>query len=82
MGYKGFFVSEGWDSMWTDMSEIVRPTRDGVYGREFISTQVDIGARRSSITFPVEPTDAPKVVSIPIPIIFDYLPDNLLSEDR
>jgi len=80
MGYKGFFASEGWDAMWTDMSEIVRPTRDGVYGREFISTQVDIGARKSRVTFPIVPFNPSKVVSVPIPIIFDYLPDNLLSE--
>ena len=26
--------------MWTDMSEIVRPTRDGIHGREYISTSV------------------------------------------
>ena len=38
MGYKGAFGGEGFDGIWTDMSEIVRPTRDGVYGREYIST--------------------------------------------
>jgi hypothetical protein len=44
-GYRGKFGGEGWDGMWTDMSEIVRPTRDGIYGREFISTSVDIGTK-------------------------------------
>lgn len=29
--------------MWTDMSEIVRPTRDGIHGREYINTVVDLG---------------------------------------
>ena len=43
-GYRGPFCGPGFDSMWTDMSEIVRPTRDGIHGREYISTSVDIGA--------------------------------------
>src|SRR5262245_47873202 len=42
-GYRGEFGGEGWDGMWLDMSEIVRPTRDGIHGREFVSTSVDIG---------------------------------------
>jgi ferredoxin len=36
-GYPGPFTGEGFDGMWTDMSEIVRPTRDGIHG-EYIST--------------------------------------------
>jgi len=78
MGYKGLFAAEGWDSMWTDMSEIVRPTRDGVYGREFISTQVDIGSRPSKLEFPIRKRIT-RITSIPVPVLFDYLPDNLLS---
>jgi len=42
-GYRGPFGGEDFDGMWTDMSEIVRPTRDGIHGREFISTEVDLG---------------------------------------
>ena len=42
-GYGGKFSGPGFDSMWTDMSEIVRPTRDGIHGREYINTSVDIG---------------------------------------
>ena len=42
-GYGGVFAGEGFDSFWTDMSEIVRPTRDGIHGREYISTAVDLG---------------------------------------
>ncbi len=75
MGYKGSFGGEGFDGMWTDMSEIVRPTRDGVYGREYISTVVDVGRKPSSVEFdkskPVEPA---RNVQIPIPIIFDPIP--------
>ncbi|MFQ5838831.1 MAG: ferredoxin family protein, partial [Thermoplasmata archaeon] len=44
-GYRGPFVQPGFDSIWTDMSEIVRPTRDGIHGREYISTAVDIGRK-------------------------------------
>jgi hypothetical protein len=42
-GYGGPFSGPAFDSMWTDMSEIVRPTRDGIHGREYINTSVDIG---------------------------------------
>ena len=42
-GYGGPFSGTGFDAMWTDMSEIVRPTRDGIHGREYISTTVDLG---------------------------------------
>jgi hypothetical protein len=41
----------GFDSMWTDMSEIVRPTRDGIHGREYISTAVDIGRKPAYLIF-------------------------------
>jgi len=44
-GYRGRFHGPGFDSIWTDMSEIVRPTRDGIHGREYISTSVDIGPK-------------------------------------
>ena len=44
-GYRGKFTGTGFDAMWTDMSEIVRPTRDGIHGREYISTAVDIGRK-------------------------------------
>lgn len=80
MGYKGLFASKGWDSIWTDMSEIVRPTRDGVYGREYISTVVNIGRKMKYIKFPIESSkEINKTVTIPIPVIFDVLPDKLSS---
>ncbi|RZN44179.1 MAG: hypothetical protein EFT35_00365, partial [Methanophagales archaeon ANME-1-THS] len=50
-GYSGPFSGKGFDSMWTDMSEIVRPTRDGIHGREYISTAVDIGKKLPALSF-------------------------------
>jgi ferredoxin len=50
-GYRGPFVSAGFDSMWTDMSEIVRPTRDGIHGREYINTCIEISRRMSPLKF-------------------------------
>jgi len=73
MGYKGAFGGEGFDGIWTDMSEIVRPTRDGVYGREYISTGVDIGRKPTSVDFGrIDQT--PSTVEVRVPIIFDELP--------
>ncbi len=81
-GYRGPFGGEGWDGMWTDMSEIVRPTRDGIHGREFISTAVDIGPRPPFLTFneqgwPINGT--PRTLSIPIPMLLDAPPTSLVS---
>jgi ferredoxin len=50
-GYRGRFHGPGFDSIWTDMSEIVRPTRDGIHGREYISTSVDIGIKPMRLEF-------------------------------
>ncbi|TMI49385.1 hypothetical protein E6H20_07885 [Candidatus Bathyarchaeota archaeon] len=73
MGYKGAFGGEGFDGIWTDMSEIVRPTRDGVYGREYISTCVDIGRKPTKVDFS-KLDQPPSTVKVPVPIIFDELP--------
>jgi hypothetical protein len=73
-GYRGKFGGEGWDRMWTDMSEIVRPTRDGIHGREFISTVADIGYKPNFLVFDEagQPVEAcPDVISVPIPMLFD-----------
>lgn len=72
-GYRGKFGGEGWDGMWTDMSEIVRPTRDGIHGREFISTVVDVGEILSFLSFDEQGLQDPKphVVSIPLPFLFE-----------
>ena len=79
-GYRGKFGGEGWDGMWTDMSEIVRPTRDGIHGREFISTVVDIGFRPNFLEFSKNGKSngrKPKVISIPLPFMFDVPPKSL-----
>jgi NAD-dependent dihydropyrimidine dehydrogenase PreA subunit len=72
-GYRGKFSGHGFDAMWTDMSEIVRPTRDGIHGREYISTAVDIGRKPPFLTFDkmVLTTDSLPLVTIPMPLIFD-----------
>ena len=78
MGYKGAFGGAGFDGIWTDMSEIVRPTRDGVYGREYISTSVDIGRKPTRVDFS-KLDQAPSTVTVPVPIIFDELPTGDMS---
>ena len=49
-GYDGYFDGKDYDNIWTDMSEIVRPTRDGIHGREDISTKVNLGSFISDIS--------------------------------
>ncbi len=73
-GYRGSFGGEGWDGLWTDMSEIVRPTRDGIHGREYISTTVDIGEKPAFLHFDdrgevVGPV--PKMITTQVPFFFD-----------
>jgi len=80
MGYKGAFGGEGFDGIWTDMSEIVRPTRDGVYGREYISTCVDVGRKPASIDFD-NVIETPRTMEVPLPIIFDELPNGTDNDD-
>ncbi len=75
-GYGGPFCGPGFDSMWTDMSEIVRPTRDGIHGREYISTSVDIGRKLPFLTFVDGEMESspPALLEMPLPVIFDVLP--------
>lgn len=76
-GYRGKFGGVGWDGMWTDMSEIVRPTRDGIHGREFISTTVDIGEKYNFLAFDdggALTSESPETFSIPLPMIIDLPP--------
>jgi len=73
-GYRGPFTGRGFDSMWTDMSEIVRPTRDGIHGREYISTSVDLGRKLNHLSFDSRGqlvAQIPPSVDLPLPIIFD-----------
>ena len=59
--------------MWTDMSEIVRPTRDGIHGREYISTAVDLGRKPPFLAFEGRrlAAELPPLVSLPMPLILD-----------
>jgi ferredoxin len=79
-GYRGPFVAEGFDTMWTDMSEIVRPTRDGIHGREYINTCIEISRRRSPLKFNPDMSlvsEMIPILEIPIPLMFQ-LPDTLI----
>lgn len=76
-GYRGAFSGGGWDRMWTDMSEIVRPTRDGIHGREFISTSVDLGPRPRFLAPGSDPAELPRWRSIQLPFVLDRLPHSV-----
>jgi hypothetical protein len=76
-GYRGRFHGPGFDSIWTDMSEIVRPTRDGIHGREYISTSVDIGSKPMRLSFTPEGRltgETTSIIDVPIPLILDVPP--------
>jgi ferredoxin len=73
-GYRGMFAGPGYDGMWTDMSEIVRPTRDGIHGREYISTSVDVGRKPGLLEFDGDhnlKTKLPQLIELPIPVVLD-----------
>jgi ferredoxin len=76
-GYGGPFAGDGFDGIWTDMSEIVRPTRDGIHGREYISTSIDLGRHPLFLVFgdqgdlAYEP--AP-LIEIPLPVLLSEPP--------
>jgi ferredoxin len=81
-GYKGPFTGPGFDSMWTDMSEIVRPTRDGIHGREYINTGVELGRKLDHLIFDSRgqlASAVPETIDIPIPILFDITGYDLSS---
>ena len=79
-GYRGKFAGPGFDAIWTDMSEIVRPTRDGIHGREYISTSVDLGRKPMDLGGLVfdeqgDPLfNIPPTVEINLPILFGRQP--------
>ena len=76
-GYRGRFFGPGFDSIWTDMSEIVRPTRDGIHGREYISTSVDIGTKPMRLKFSANgalETPEAHLLEIQLPALLDYPP--------
>lgn len=83
-GYRGPFVGEGFDSMWTDMSEIVRPTRDGIHGREYINTGIELSRRNSRLSFSEDGSPVPEmtpIFEIPIPVMLRQPEFGVLSED-
>ncbi len=73
-GYRGPFCGPGFDQIWTDMSEIVRPTRDGIHGREYISTLIELGRKPQRLSFDSSGkmlTESPLFVEISIPMVLD-----------
>jgi ferredoxin len=81
-GYRGPFTGTGFDSMWTDMSEIVRPTRDGIHGREYINTSVELGRRLNHLVFGTEGqliSKVPDTVDVSLPILFDASVERISS---
>ncbi len=73
-GYRGRFHGPGFDSIWTDMSEIVRPTRDGIHGREYNSTSVDVGPKPMRLAFSEQGGSLSEVgdlIELPIPVVLD-----------
>jgi len=83
-GYRGPFVGEGFDSMWTDMSEIVRPTRDGIHGREYINTGIELSRRSSRLSFSEDGSPIPEmspIFEIPIPVMLRQPEFGVLSEN-
>jgi glutamate synthase domain-containing protein 2 len=76
-GYGGPFSGDGFEGMWLDMSEIVRPTRDGIHGRETISTTVNLGGAPEMLDFDPDgqlATSMPSTMSLPLPVVFGPLP--------
>ncbi len=76
-GYGGPFSGPGFDSIWLDMSEIVRPTRDGIHGRETISTKVLLGGAPEMLEFDSQQrllTHLPPTLVLPFPVAFGPLP--------
>jgi hypothetical protein len=76
-GSGGKFAGEGFDSIWLDTSEIVRPNRGGIHGRETISTVVDLGRLLPALAFDSGDnlvSSLPPLASLTLPILFNPLP--------
>jgi ferredoxin len=83
-GYRGPFTGEGFDGIWTDMSEIVRPTRDGIHGREYINTSIEVSRRPQGLKFNEDLSldgDLPQILEIPLPILFKQPDHGVLTDD-
>ncbi len=82
-GYRGPFCGPGFDQIWTDMSEIVRPTRDGIHGREYISTVIDLGRKPERLVFDDKGgmvTEPPPLLQVSLPLVLDIPPFGFLGE--
>jgi ferredoxin len=82
-GYRGPFVGPGFDAMWTDMSEIVRPTRDGIHGREYINTCFELSRRETHLEFNADmslASEVPPLLELPLPLLFRLSPELLTNE--
>jgi ferredoxin len=83
-GYRGQFAGEGFDSIWTDMSEIVRPTRDGIHGREYISTSVELSRRPMRLKFNPDMSlsgEMTPILEIPLPVVLQQPAFGILNEN-
>ena len=83
-GYRGPFSGEGFDSMWTDMSEIVRPTRDGIHGREYINTGIELSRRNFRLIFSEDGSPVSEkmpIFEIPLPVMLRQPEFGILSEN-
>ena len=83
-GYRGPFVGKGFDSMWTDMSEIVRPTRDGIHGREYINTCIELSRRPERLRFNEDMSlavEVPPILEVPLPVLFQKPLFGMLSDN-
>jgi hypothetical protein len=81
-GYRGPFGGARWDGMWLDMSEIVRPTRDGIHGREFISTAVDVGEKPAVLRLADDGSamgTEPRLLVLQLPFLFDPPPPGAIA---
>ncbi len=82
-GYRGPFAGPGYNEMWTDMSEIVRPTRDGIHGREYISTVIELGRRPDRLRFDAAGkmlSQMPHFLEIPVPLVLDIPVHRFVAE--
>jgi len=83
-GYRGPFAGKGFDSMWTDMSEIVRPTRDGIHGREYINTGIELSRRPERLAFKKDGSlsiEVKPILEVPLPILFQQPEFGVLSKE-
>ena len=83
-GYRGPFSGKGFDTMWTDMSEIVRPTRDGIHGREYINTCIELSRRPAQLAFHPDGSLASEklpILEIPLLILFCQPDFGILSKN-